>query len=90
MTNKHKKAEEFRSRIEFPTQRQAAISEMLQKSEFDASDEVRLQVLFQRKQYLTGCETAYRLLIKKLEDRQLLKGKFREKVQSFQKTLELK
>ncbi len=62
----HEKADAFRKRVKFATQRQVAISEMLQKDEFDASDEVRLQVLFQKKQYIVGCEDAYALLIDKV------------------------
>ena len=89
MKNKHEKAEEFRSRIEFPVQRQAAICEMLKKNEFDASDELRLSVLFQKKQYLIGCETSYMMLINKLENRLFLQGKLREKVLGFKKHLNL-
>lgn len=64
---KHAKAEEFRARISMTAQRQQAISELAGKKEYTESDKVRLNVLFQKTAYATGCEKEYRLLIAKLK-----------------------
>ena len=54
---KHEKAEEFRGQIALPVQRNATISELLTKSSYDESDKLRINILFQKKAYLEGCET---------------------------------
>lgn len=59
---KHQKAEEFRRQIALPVQRNSAISELLTKSSHDESDKLRLNILFQKKAYLEGCENNYKLL----------------------------
>jgi len=63
---KHKKAEEFRQRIVMPAQRAAAIRELIEKSAYDMSDEIRLVVLFQKQDYLRGCEQEYYDLVVKV------------------------
>lgn len=58
----HQKAEEFRGQIALPVQRNATISELLTKSSYDESDKLRINILFQKKAYLEGCENNYKLL----------------------------
>lgn len=64
---KHAKATEFRNRIIYPAQRKCAIVELVSKKEYSESDKVRLNVLFQKTSYISGCEDEYRLLISKLK-----------------------
>lgn len=63
----HEKAEEFRRQIALPVQRNSAISELLTKSEYDESDKLRINILFQKKAYLEGCKDTYKLLVAKVK-----------------------
>ena len=64
---KHQKAEEFRNRISMPAQRQCSIVELANKKEYSEADKVRLNVLFQKTSYVTGCEKEYCLLIARVK-----------------------
>lgn len=63
---KHQKSEEFRQRIALPTQRAAAIRDLLAKTNYDESDHLRLTILLQKIDYIHGCEQEYCALISKV------------------------
>lgn len=65
-TKRHQKATEFRRLITLPAQRMAQIRELLEKECFDESDQLRLLILFQKTDYINGCESDYRKLIAKI------------------------
>jgi len=49
-----------------PAQRAAAINDLLVKTSYDESDELRLTILLQKTDYLFGCEADYARLINKV------------------------
>lgn len=78
---KHKKSEEFRQRIALPTQRAAAIRDLLAKNDYDESDHLRLIILFQKTDYTQGCEQEYCALISRVSG--IEDGKLKSKALDF-------
>lgn len=64
---KHQRANAFRAQIVRSTQRNHAISELINTPLWDEADKLRVMVLFQKSQYVEGCQDGYARLIEKVE-----------------------
>lgn len=66
---RHEKAEKFRRTIVTPVNRSLAINELLKKdlNSFTETDCIHLTVLFQKKEYIEGCQMPYKQLMNKLQ-----------------------
>lgn len=65
---RHQKAQEFKNEIASVTNRNRKIQELTQNvSNLSEIDRLKITILFQKKDFVSGCELAFEELIKKIQ-----------------------